>query len=176
MTGARGRGWLVAAATVAGLIALTVITTAHRTPVLHSADRDRIGRLGLLMVALATLAVAGDSDGLSGALLLIALVWQWISSRPPTDTWWSLLAAWLLLVAFASVALLSSAPDAAAIPRKQLLTWLRRVGVVAAATALVAVVGRTASPLTGPLLPYAATLALLALAATGVALARRAGR
>ncbi|WP_265444683.1 hypothetical protein [Flexivirga meconopsidis] len=129
--------------------------------------------LGLLLVLLASLLIIGDSDGIAGALLLGALVWQWISSRPPADTWWSLPAAWLLLLAFAAVALLAAGPDGAAVPREQLVSWLRRVGAVAAVTALVAVVGLTATPLAGPLLSYAAVLALVALAVAGVLALRR---
>lgn len=131
--------------------------------------------LGLLLTLAGASIVLGNSDSLSGLILLGAMVVQWLTSGMSAGTWWSLPAALLLLIAHVAVALAAGGPDQAPIPRTVLALWLPRTMLVALATVMVGILTLLIEPTNDELLPYGVALALIALAIAVLVLIRLTG-
>lgn len=84
----------------------------------------------LILVLLATLAVAIRTDGATESLLFTALALDWWAA---TDglSWWSLPAGTCLLVVHSAITLIASGPDNAPVARAILRRWVRRTALVA---------------------------------------------
>lgn len=139
---------------------------------------DLIGRfswLGLLATLVGGSILLSNSDSLAGLILLAAMLVQWLTSGMGADTWWSLPAALLLLIAHSAAALVAGGPDQAPIPRSVLALWLPRMVLVGLATLLVGVLTLLIEPTNEELLPYGVAGCLLALAIAVLVLIRLTG-
>lgn len=130
---------------------------------------------GLLLTLAAGTVVLGNSDSFSGLLLLVAMVVQWTTSGMDAQSWWVLPAAWLVLIAHVAIALVSSGPDQAPIPRGVLTVWVPRTLLVGGATTAVALVVLLIEPTNDQRLPYAAAAVLIGLVVAVLVLIRLTG-
>ncbi|MGN6412911.1 hypothetical protein [Flexivirga sp.] len=139
------------------------IATALLAALALLAVTDVVGSMswyGLAATLLAGVVVLADSDSFAGLLLLVAMALQWLTSGMAADSWWVIPAAWLVLVAHVTIALVASGPDQAPIDRTIVSVWLARTITVGLATTAVAVVALTIAPTNDRSLPYGAAFAL----------------
>ncbi len=109
----------------AALVWLSVLLGGPVQPVLTT---------GVLLLAV----VAGLlPDSAAPLFLVLALSLRWALVVPEPLSWWTLLAAGLLLVVHLAATLGSYGPPALGLSPGLFLLWLRRAAVMAAATALV---------------------------------------
>lgn len=129
--------------------------------------------IGVAAVVLGMVAVVVDGSAGAAALLLTALIFDWVISVPVAETWWTLPAVAALILAWSGSALAGSGPHEARLSPALVRAWLIRTAIVvlgclavgAAALSLVGI-GQIDTPLI-------AALALLATAAAVVGLSVR---
>lgn len=120
-----GQRWLFIAVSlccVAGASSITTLVTGSQ-PSLAIA----------LMIGLAVVAVI-TPDSHVALVVEVAVVWQWLAATDDATTPWVIPFAVLLFVFHAVIALMAVTPIAARVDGALLLRWLRRSGLVVAAT------------------------------------------
>lgn len=102
------------------------------------------GRLSWVTVLLVTGAFAGwcwEPVGWGPAGLWTGNALGWLIAHPGSSSYWSLPAALAALVEYAALTLAATGPESASIPAGVVHRWVGRVGVVAFATTVLALIG-----------------------------------
>lgn len=103
----------------------------------------------MVIVALLALASVVHPDSYTGFLVGIVVVWQWIVVVDDVTSAWVVVLAISLFVFHTLLALMAVVPASAHVDGQLILRWLRRCGLVSAATAamwLVVAVADTRQP------------------------------
>ncbi len=126
--GASAQRWSLAVLAIAAAIGAWAATAGAA---------GHTSRIELIMVVTLAIASAERPDSHIGLAVVIVIVTGWMVEVDSGISIWSLLAAVALLVFHTSVSMMSVAPPALSVDSVVIGRWLRRAGIVTAATAAV---------------------------------------